>query len=140
MSALSVQCYIICVNTSAAITSYHFYRLPQPVCLGALLTIWQLISLKFKRFLIQAQRLEFNISLLPHKRYTFHADRLLISFTHPGRSMQLPSLCLQNSVSALFIYFVTSDCRGLRLEVYKIARTSLVQQREILRTGNELLM
>jgi len=53
MCALSLQCYVICVNNSTPITNLHFYHLQQPTCIGALLTIWHVFSLKFKRILIQ---------------------------------------------------------------------------------------
>jgi len=48
---------------------FHYVKITKkPTYLGALLKIWQLFSLKFKRFLIQVQRPDFNITLLPHKR------------------------------------------------------------------------
>jgi len=67
MCAVFLLCYVICVNNLTVITSY-FYLLTKPKCLDALLTILQIFPLKFKHFLIQVQRPDFNISLLPHKR------------------------------------------------------------------------
>jgi hypothetical protein len=97
--------------------------------------------LKFKRFLIQAQRPDFNISLLPHKR--INPSMLTGIFSHPHTQDDprnfLRFIYRQLSLLSL-MYLVTSDCRSVQLKVHKNCQTSVGQQREILRTRSELLL